>query len=161
MRNISYVSTGKNEYSEILNPILEYNRGFFFHGNTRSHENICNIQGKLACFLLLIITLVGYGFVLQRFYFFLHFEKQEKIDLCLIHGHSQTMDIRRKGKALVCGGKNTLFLIDNFTDSPVSLAENSDMQTAVMECFYNSFVVYKCDFTKQTRTALELLLEGY
>lgn len=87
--------------------------------------------------------------------------KARKIDLCLIHGHSQAMDIRRKGKALVCGGKNTLFLIDNFTDSPVSLAENSDMQTAVMECFYNSFVVYKCDFTKQTRAALELLLEGY
>ena len=129
---------------------------FSRHGNTICHENNYNIQGKLACFLILIITLLGYGFVLQRFYIFLRFEKQEKI-----HGRSQTMDIRRKGKALVCGGKNTLLLIDNFTDSPVSLAENSDMQTAVMECFYNSFVVYKCDFTKQTRAALELLLEGY
>ena len=134
---------------------------FFFTEILEVMKTFATFKESLLVFLLLIITLVGYGFVLQRFYFFLHFEKQEKIDLCLIHGHSQTMDIRRKGKALVCGGKNTLLLIDNFTDSPVSLAENSDMQTAVMECFYNSFVVYKCDLTKQTRVALELLLEGY
>ena len=146
---------GKNEYSEILNPILEYNGFFTARQYYMSWKQLQH--SRKAC--LFFNTYHNSSWLWVRIAKILYLSSLWKARK--IHGRSQTMDIRRKGKALVCGGKNTLLLIDNFTDSPVSLAENSDMQTAVMECFYNSFVVYKCDFTKQTRAALELLLEGY